>query len=269
MPQITHLHLSAGKDGNQIPFSTCGRILLSCPSLKLIALYDNILSRHSEVADQRVTHTNLESIFILGNMLKVSQFLVYVNAPNLHELVMSPVVGGDFRKLADLPLSACQNKFRSLTKLTLGPAHSISLTWLHKASDYFPNVETLIFSNLYPIQFTQQFTCRPQLFPNMKHLGLTGVRQAFVPIVLDLAEMRKEQFEGAATRLEKLSIDSGSYERLRGSVEQNKERLKRLGLDVVRADLWEEQRLQAMYTKNKYLFGGETDVETDVDTADN
>ncbi|PPQ69944.1 hypothetical protein CVT24_003693 [Panaeolus cyanescens] len=266
MPQITRLHLSRGYEREKISFPTFGKILLLCPSLTLLALYDDILSYHSDVADQHITHTHLESILILGNMLNASEFLVYVDAPNLRELVIAPVVAGDFRRLEDLPLSACQNKFQSLTKLTLGPAYRQALTRCHKASHYFPNVETLVFANVYPIQFKKMFTRMPELFPNMKHLGVTGVRDAFLPIVLDLAEMRKEQFEGVAVRLERLSIDSESYEDMRSVVERNEERLGRLGLEVVCADLWEEQRLEAMHNKSKGLFVGRSEPDTDSDT---
>ncbi|PPR06238.1 hypothetical protein CVT24_000607 [Panaeolus cyanescens] len=270
MPHLTHLHLARarGTFAKQIRFSNFGKVLLLCPNLTLLALYDDILSYPLEVQDERITHNHLESILILGNMLNVSEFLVYVDAPKLRELVISPVVAGDFRRLDDLPLSACQNKFRSLTKLTLGLAHYGAVTEWHKVSDYFPNVNTLLFVTVYTVEFKKLFMRRPWMFPNMTHLGVTDVNEAFVSIVMDLAGKKKEQCGGAGVRLQRLSLDSQSYKKARGVVEQNEGLLGRLGLDVVCADLWEEQRLQVLYTRNKGMFVGETDVETDSDSDD-
>ncbi|KAF9032395.1 hypothetical protein BJ165DRAFT_1396841 [Panaeolus papilionaceus] len=266
LPQLTHLHLSRGQDRERISFVHFGDILLSCPNLTLLALYDDILAHYSDVSNKHVTHSNIQSILILGNMLHASEFLVYVDAPNLRELVIAPVVAGDFRRLANLDVDKCQNKFRALKKLTLAPAYRQAVIRCHKASVFFPGVETLVFANVYPMQFKKMFMLIPDAYPNLLHLGVTGVDKGFIPIILTVVEMRRKR--DVVARLKTVFVDSESYDQVREAVVEHQQRFDDLGLEVVRGDLWEDQRREAMFSDKKMLFIGRYEPDGDSDVPD-
>ena len=247
---IRSLHLSRATDNRNLSFLNLKDILASCECLTTLAIYDDFLVTWPGMeAERSCSVPLLESLYILGNMLAVSELLLFLSAPNLRELVIAPVVAGDFTNLVPhADLSNGLPRFPALAQLTVAPAFSDTFNeTLPSASRCFPNVQTLILANVYLVEFGQSFVDNPMtLFPKMENLALTDVDKAMARAVQLVAKVRKMR----GSPLKNVYVDSDSVVKFM-DVEDDWE-----GVNVQVADLWENQRRKAMYRDVKDLFIG-------------
>lgn len=257
LTNITSLHLSRITDNHPISFVELANLLTSCPCLTLFAIYDDLL-HNWDAAGTAMTCTvpSLESLFILGNMLSVSELLLFLDAPKLWELVIAPVIGGDLTLLLsylqeDREKGMKSVRFPKITKLTLAPAYSDAFDdSLPSASTCFPKVQTLILANVYYREFIESFTDKSFiLFPHLIDMGLSDVgRLEAAAAIRQVVDFRKYR-----APISRVLIDSESYKSL-GCRLDDVEVWGTTRVEV--ADLWEDQRKKAMYTHTKDLFVG-------------
>ena len=249
---LVQLHLSRTSATGQTPFSTLKTVLDALPNIKELAIYDDLLIRWPGT-----THScyvpSLESLSIFGNMLSVSELLLFLHAPKLKALTIAPVVVSDLRLLQTEQGTNknFQPPFPNLQSLTLAPAFSEAFEAVEIASVYFPQIKRLILANLYPPQFIQLFTNdkKPTLFPNLVDLALTDVDAQFVSVIQGLLDFRKVR----NLPLERIFLDSSSYRILAPFAERWQ---SHRNFHVREGNLWEEQRRKALYSDSKDLFVG-------------
>ncbi|KAH9475231.1 hypothetical protein JR316_0012342 [Psilocybe cubensis] len=178
---LTSLHLSRSSSSSSYDFtafSSLSAVLSSCPALHTLAVYDEVLRSfpgYSSFFSCPVP--SLEVVMILGNMLSVSELLLFLDAPNLKEVVIAPIVPSDLNLLMNvvqpgwdandqnatpdaivLPSDVRSKlKFPNLRTLTLAPAHPEAVDALTLASACFPFVEHLILANIYLSPFKMLF----------------------------------------------------------------------------------------------------------------
>ncbi|KAF9524220.1 hypothetical protein CPB83DRAFT_820420 [Crepidotus variabilis] len=259
LTNITSLHLSRVTDNHPVSFSELAQLLTSCQSLTLLAIYDDLLNNWDAAGTiTTCTVPKLESLFILGNMLSVSELLLFLDAPNLWELVIAPVIGGDLTLLLsqlqeDREKCIKTSRFPKLTKLTLAPAYCDAFNdALPSASTCFPKVETVIFANVYYREFIESFTDKSLiLFPHLLDLGLSDVGESDVcAAIRQVVEFRKKYHAS----IRRVLIDTESARALGCGLDDISIWGSHAKVEV--ADLWEDQRKKAMYTHTKDLFVG-------------
>ncbi|PPQ77845.1 hypothetical protein CVT25_015340 [Psilocybe cyanescens] len=180
---LTTLHLSRASSRDHTSFSDLLRVLASSPLLHTLAIYDEVLQRFpGPQAYGTCPAPALDTLFILGNMLSVSELLLFLDAPKLRELVIAPLVPSDLSLLMAVreeeerrrPSSSGINRvsgsgsgaptssvsaarFKNLTTLTLAPAHPEAFDAVSSASTCFPFVMHLVLANVYLEPFKQLF----------------------------------------------------------------------------------------------------------------
>ncbi|KAF8966138.1 hypothetical protein BDZ97DRAFT_721780 [Flammula alnicola] len=250
LSSVTTLHLSKAMDKGDLTFQEFGSMLEACPCLTSLTVYDDLLSHWSD--DLELTGCNvplLETLCILGNMLSVSELLLFLLAPKLRELVIAPIVGGDLTLLLSRPRSFHQSHFPLLTSLTLAPAHPEAFEAVASASTCFPKVELLILANVYFAQFLDVFLEDSVVFPNLHDLAFTSIDKFIaneMPTVYAFRQSRN-------VPLRTMFVDTASIQKL-SSHRHPWDDWSRI--NVVEANLWERQRRRALYSNVEDLFVG-------------
>ena len=252
LSSVTTLHLSRVIDNRPIKFSELGRVLEACGLLTSFAVYDDFLSNWPGTwASCQVPL--LEKLHIFGNMLSVSELLLFLDAPKLKEVVIAPVAAGDLDLL--LCHSTSQHvRFPLLTSLTLSLIYPEAFYVLLKASICFPTVELLVLASTDLGNFFKIFTDENSIvFPNLLDIAITVVDQHFAKLLHVVATFRQEH----QVALRKIFVDAPSLEVLRSMD------VDWYGAEFVEEDIWDRQRRMALYSHVQDLFVGSSDDNSD------
>jgi hypothetical protein len=187
-------------------------------------------------------------------MLSVSELLIFLDAPNLKELVIAPVVATDLTLF--LSYSVPQRiLFPLLTSLTLAPAHPEAFEALPDASACFPKIELLVLANVYLWEFVKVFTDENSIvFPNLLGIAITGVDQRLARQFHDVVEFRQKH----QVPFRNIFVDTPSLEVLQNVG------VDWCGAQLVEEDIWDRQRRTALYSNVKDLFVGRPYEQLDV-----
>ena len=246
LSSVTTLHLSRVIDKASVKFPELGRMLEACTSLTFFAVYDDFLYDWPGVLAS--CHVALlEKLHIFGNMLSVSELLLFLDAPKLKELVIAPVVAADLALYLPHSTTPQQVRFPLLTSLTLAPAYPDAFNVLPDASTCFPGVELLVLASTYFGDFVRVFTEENSIvFPNLLNIATTGVDRHFAELLHDIATFRlKHQIP-----FWKIIVDSPSLDVLQ-SID-----VDWYGVEFVEEDIWDRQRRMALYSHVQDLFVG-------------
>ena len=247
LSSVTTLHLSRVIDKGPINFSEVGRVLEACASLTSFAVYDDLLKDWPGILAS--CHVPLlEKLHIFGNMLSVSELLLFLDAPNIKELVIAPIVAADLALY--LRHSTSQRvRFPLLTTLTLAPAYPEAFNVLPDASRCFPRVEVLVLTSTYLGDFVRIFTNEKSIeFPNLVSIATAGVDQRFAGLLHEVATFRLKH----QVPFQKIIVDAASLGVLRTTG------VDWYGAEFVEEDIWDGQRRMALYSHVKDLFVGST-----------
>ncbi|KIM44317.1 hypothetical protein M413DRAFT_379087 [Hebeloma cylindrosporum] len=245
LSSVTTLHLSRVIDKGFIGFPELGRMLEACTLLTFFAIYDDFLNEWAGVSAS--CHVPLlEKLHIFGNMLSVSELILFLDAPKLQELVIAPIVAADVSLL--LTHSTPQRfRFPLLTSLTLALAYPDAFNVLPIASTCFPRVELLAVSSAYFDDFYRVFTTENFIvYPNLRSIAITGVDRPLAEILHDVATFRQKH----KVPFRKIIVDATSLEVLRSTG------FDWYGAELVEGEVWERQRKAALYSHMPDLFVG-------------
>ncbi|KDR72913.1 hypothetical protein GALMADRAFT_252258 [Galerina marginata CBS 339.88] len=264
-PPLTSLHLSRTMDGaTRTPFSELKRTLEACPLLDTLAIYGNVLGEWPGL------HTScnvpsLETLYILSNMLTVSELLLFLIAPQLKELVIAPIVISDLGLLVSQSRTnpgLIQQRFPVLRSLTLAIGYRQAFDAVNSASICFPHVDRLTLANLYSTPFALHFTTQDSfsgfpIFPNLLYLALTDVDETIIQIIYDVQMFRA----GHNLPLRTVYLDSASFEKAKIYLDLDgilsiEEGEGTLNLQFMEANIWEVQRRKLLHSENKSIFVG-------------
>lgn len=242
---VTALHLSRVIDKGLIRFPELGRVLEACASLTFFAVYDDFLNDWPGILAS--CHVPLlDKLHIFGNMLSVSELLLFLDAPKLKELVIAPIVAADLALYLSHSTSQ-RARFPLLTTLTLAPAYPDAFDVLPDASTCFPRVELLVLASTYFGDFVRIFTNEKSIeFLNLVSIATTGVDRHFAQLLHDVATFRQKH----QVPFRKIIVDAPSLEVL-GSIE-----VDWYGAEFVEEDIWDRQRRMALYSHVEDLFVG-------------
>jgi hypothetical protein len=240
LDSITTLHLSI-----PMSFSQFTDTLTSCTSLSTLAIYDRNISEWP----RKITETpvpTLRSLQVYGHrMCKVSELLLAISAPALHDLVIAPVVPSDLSHLR----KTWPAKFPSLSSLTLAPAHSDAFDVLPVAFECFPTVKHLAFANIYHEGFASMFADQFRetlLWPELQSIAFRDVNPQTEYLVGRMVSLRKDR----GHPLQKLRLDARSFERLPALRQQ---------IAVETLDVWKGYQERALYRDVENQFLGRPD----------
>jgi len=244
LSQVTTLHLIAPKA--RYTYEALTPMLQSCPLLTFLAIYDDLLPADWHSAHSGACHLpQLQSLFVLGTMMHVSELLLYLRAPDLRELVISPMTTDDLGLFhSDHDPSA--PRFPQLQSLTLSCTKAEFLPVVVLASACFPGVTRLVLPDIYPKKFEKAFgNPEMQLFPSVRKLAVQNVQKNFLSSMNLVSTLRGTNQPWIDT----LYMDIGSI--LRADPEQ----INPDGhYNLIEADIWEEQRQKALYTDGVSRF---------------
>ncbi|KDR72927.1 hypothetical protein GALMADRAFT_101323 [Galerina marginata CBS 339.88] len=264
--KLSSLHLS--KTLNGISFSKLQNILDACPSLTTLAIYNDFLLEWPGLSTS-CNVPSLENLYILGNMNKVSELLLFLSVPKLKELIIAPVVNSDLSLLRsgsnDKP---DPHRFPALRTLILAPAHLGAFGSLESASICFPQIETLVLANLYLSPFIKVFTSKSSdagiIFPNLLNLAFTDIDDRFIQAIQNMQVFRTKQHYPLNT----LYVDPASLLRLKTCKvtfdDDNTGEAENGGnpSDWVEGDFWEDRRKTLLCSDKRDLYiGGPEDFE--------
>ncbi|KDR72914.1 hypothetical protein GALMADRAFT_252259 [Galerina marginata CBS 339.88] len=247
------LHLSRISGYHTTTFSELKVVLQACPSLTSLAIYDDLLSDWPGISDSFEVPT-LESIYILGNMLTVSELLLYLISPNLKELVVAPFVPADLNLLF-AQSSNDRSRFSSLRELKVALANADAYEALQKASACFPEVEYILLASLHHFDFTEFFTFKGEgddtdfFFPNLLDLALTDVDETYCKGIRDVQVFRAQHHLPLRT----VYVDSDSLQLIKSKIATEGQTLD---LDVVEGNFWEALRKGLLYSEDEGAFVG-------------
>lgn len=241
LKSLTTLHLS-------IPMTYAQFIdtLTSCPSLSTLAIYERYIEDWPALATETPLPT-LRSLQIYGHrMCKVSEILLAISAPALHDLVIAPIVPSDLSYLR----RASPGKFPALTSLTLAPAHSDAFDVLPAAFECFPTIKHLAFANVYYDGFAEMFADQDQeiLWPELQSIALRDINAKTANLLTRMISLRKDR----GHPLRQLRLDARSCERFP---------CLRFQIPVEKADVWKYYQEQALYRDVVDQFLGRPDDE--------
>ncbi|PPQ77855.1 hypothetical protein CVT25_015349 [Psilocybe cyanescens] len=166
---LTTLHLSPASSRDSTSFSDLQRVLASCLLLHTLVIYNDALQHFPGPQAYGTCSTPaLDTLFILGSMVSVSELLLFLDAPKLRELIIAPLVPSDLTLLMAVleeeeerrPSSASVSighRFQNLTTLTIAPAHLEAFEAVSSASACFPFIEHLILATVYLTPFKLLF----------------------------------------------------------------------------------------------------------------
>ncbi|KAF5319290.1 hypothetical protein D9619_008696 [Psilocybe cf. subviscida] len=252
MGNVTTLHLARGMEDGHLSFPELGEMLANCPRLTDLAIYDDLLRRSSFLEEElRLCSVPfLEELQIYGNMLMVSEILMFLIAPRLRELIIAPYAVGDLTLLLSYPGNRFTTQFPNIVSLTLAPAHPEAFGALHTASICFPHVERLVLANMYAAEFREVFLNLNDAptFPNLKEIAFTAVARRDINIIFATYHHRNAK----GLPLKTIFVDHNTIKRI--PVEE-------MVQEIVVKDVWDEQRRTALYSHISDLFVGKTDYE--------
>jgi hypothetical protein len=246
LSSVTTLHLSGVIDKGPVKFLELGRVLEACASLIFFAVYDDFLHQWPGVlANCHVAL--LEKLHIFGNMLSVSELLLFLDAPKLEELVIAPIVAADLALYLSHSTIPQRVRFPLLTSLTLAPAYPDAFNVLPDASTCFPRVELLVLASTYFGDFVKVFTNKNSIvFPNLLSIATTGVDRHFAELLHDVATFRQKH----QVPFRKIIVDAPSLEVLQSTD------VDWYGAKFVEEAIWDRQRRTALYSHVEDLFVG-------------
>jgi len=251
LSSVTTLHLSKAMDKGFTAFSELGRVLEASVSLTSLAVYDDLLNQWPGT-EASCAVPLLEKLHILGNMLSVSELLIFLDAPKLKELVIAPVVATDLTLFLSYS-SSQRNCFPLLISLTLAPAHPEAFEALPDASACFPKIELLILANVYLWEFVKVFTDENSIvFPDLLSIAITGVDERFALLLQSVVKFRQKH----QVPFRNIFVDSPSLEILQDTEGDWYD------AEFVEEDIWDRQRRTALYSNVKDLFVGRPYDET-------
>ncbi|KAF9554899.1 hypothetical protein CPC08DRAFT_712470 [Agrocybe pediades] len=243
---LARLHLSRSSSVGQTTFATLKGVLEALPNIEELAIYDDLLIQWPGSSES--CHVpSLRTLAIYGNMLSVSELLMFLDAPKVKTLTIAPVVVSDMR-LLDIEQSTNRHfrlPFPELYSLTLAPAFSEAFTAVDILATYFPQVKELVLANLYATPFLKLFTNEPIAFPNLTDLALTDLAPHYEPVLQQIITFRNAQ----NVPLRNIFVDSKTYAIMACAEFPGNFRFRV-------ANVWEEQRRQALHSEVKDMFVG-------------
>jgi len=249
---ITTLHLVA--PSQCYPYDLFVSLLESVPCLTFLAIYDDFLSRRARdlLPVGSCSVPKLESLFIMGVMFAVSELLLLLSAPNLHELVIAPAISDDLVSFYGHQISKPLH-FPALQSLTISPAEAEAFPIFKMASECFPGIKRLVIAHMYERRFEEFFgASNPPLFPGLRELAVTNVRSTFLATMDRVIANRGSQFPWITT----LYMDTPSLHK----IDPSARRWKPYGSDILaEGNIWEGQRQRAMRIGNDARFLGDPD----------
>ena len=171
--------------------------------------------------------------------MHVSELLLYLRAPDLRELVISPVTTDDLRLFhSDHDPSA--PRFPQLQSLTLSCPKAEFLPVVVLASACFPGVTRLVLPDIYPKNFEKAFgSPERQLFPSVRKLAVQNVQTNFLSSMnLVLTQRGANQPWIDTLYMDKSSILRADPEKINPDGHYN----------IIEADIWKEQRQKALHS---------------------
>lgn len=241
------LHLAAGVA--VLTYTELKSLLEGCSELTTLCVYDDLVYQWPAIADE-IHLPNLKSLQIYGNMRGVSQFLMSIDAPQLEDLVIAPVVVEDLTKLERrISAGTASPLFPQLKSLTLAPAHAPAFQTLPLAAVCFPSTSKLTLVNFYQKPFIDTFIGGDILWPKLETLCMRKMEDA-EELLLRVVAHRKEQ--GAP--LKRVCVD-------------NSDGMKQLNyfktlVEVVTEDDWNVRRKANMFSEYEDRFMGTTADDT-------
>jgi hypothetical protein len=239
MDGITVLHL----DTYLLSYDSLCDILLRCPALTVLALYDKCGRRPfwpQILPINVISLPNLHSLQLYAASSSISGKLLFINAPNLDDLIIAPVGHKDL--ISFFARWGPYRKFPLLKSLTVTLAEPIDYDFLPLAFKAFPAVENLTLPNVYDEQFSRMFAALlvdgEIIWPRLRTLALRGIDRLTEDAVLQMVRFRKNQGYPLDTLY--LDYDSLRMYSLSSLVRQ---------LVVKERDVWEIRRREAMYSE--------------------
>ncbi|CAA7264501.1 unnamed protein product [Cyclocybe aegerita] len=213
---ITTLHI--GCQLPRVPFTEFAIALASYPHLTFLAIYDDMFTSISWGGfDRTIEVPQLESLFILGNVISTPKLLVSLSAPKLRELIIAPFIEDDLIELKNVIDVGTESPFPLLSSLTLAPAHS-GVWALRIASTCFPQVRKLIVASVSKISLTylwMEKTMSRTLFSALTELAVTDIDLDVLSI---LGKISRSYMRAGIPCVQKAYIDSASWGRMEGKL---------------------------------------------------
>ena len=247
---ITTLHLVAlTRARYALDFFTT--FLPSIPSLAFLALYEELIDGSFANYPTKCSVPNLESLFILGpNTSAIAEILLFLSAPKLRELVISPLSAKDLMTLHHVQDSALP-LFPNLLSLTITPLRSsapIRLDVDELPSRCFPGLKRLVLTNPGYNFFERLFgDSKAQLFQDLRELAVSNVDEEFLSVMDRVIERR-------GAWITTLYMDTPSLQEIDPSRRKWNPYGSKTPNILVEANIWEEQRQRAMYIDEELRF---------------
>jgi len=248
---ITTLHLVALTRA-WYPLDFFTTFLQSIPCLTFLALYEELLDGNIDnYPTEECSVPNLESLFILGpNTSAIAELLLFLSAPKLRELVISPLSAKDLMTLHHVQDSALP-LFPNLQSLTITPLRSsapIRLDVDELPSRCFPGLKRLVLTNPGYNFFERLFSdSKAQIFQGLRELAVSNVDEEFLSVMDRVIERR-------GAWITTLYMDTPSLQ----EIDPSRRKWNPYGSEtsniLVEANIWEEQRQRAMYNDEELRF---------------
>jgi len=237
---ITTLHLAA-LTRRWCPLNIFTTFLHSVSCLTFLAIYGDLLDGDTEGYPGECCVPNLESLFVFGqDILTASELLIFLSAPKLRELVISPLHAGDLIRLhEESPLFP---NLQSLTFTARYGRRSYGINVVQLASDCFPGLKRLVLTNPHDTFFERWFgDSENPLFLGLRELAVSNVGEEFLSAMDRVIERR-------GAWITTLYMDTPSLQKFDSSRRRWDPYGSKTSNILVEANIWEEQRQRAMYS---------------------
>lgn len=246
LSDVTTLHLSRGQ--HPITHEAFRSMLECCPLLSTLAVYDNLIPDWPDDDPDTFRMDRLQSLQLFGNIRFISPILCWLEAPNLADVVIAPVVTSDLEPLENYISTGGVSPYTSVQTLTLVVANNGACEVLTMASSCFPNVTQLLLPTVYRREFEELLTdpTRGVIWPELQTLSLQALRSYQDEFINSFVTHRKAEGYPLTT----IHIDASSAHAM--------PRLEWLKseVDVEWIDDWFPRQQSALYKSNRQRFLG-------------